>query len=368
MKRGPGARGETLCTSPRLLKREARPAGQPVNHRLRLAPLAGLHLQTEERRLHYLIGTDEAGYGPNLGPLTVAGTLWQVDDGATDLYRCLQDIVSHSPGDDKLTIADSKVVYSASRSINQLETSVLAILFARSGRVPGDWQELVQTTCSCDMAQLQSESWISEQRLELPLVAPRHRVQELGLAFRSNCESNGVSLLELDCRPVFAGEFNRGIDDHGNKATLLSSLTLELAAGLKRSVSGTPDSLTIVCDKHGGRSKYTGLLSQHLTDEFIWIDQESTPRSEYRWHEAGCDVRASFVARGESFLPTALSSMIAKYVREVFMELWNNFWQLRLPDLKATRGYPLDAKRFKNDIKSIQQSLGIRDDTIWRKR
>ena len=29
----------------------------------------------------YLIGTDEAGYGPNLGPLVISATVWQVPDG-----------------------------------------------------------------------------------------------------------------------------------------------------------------------------------------------------------------------------------------------------------------------------------------------
>ncbi len=317
--------------------------------------------------MHYLIGTDEAGYGPNLGPLTVAGTLWHVEDAAVDLYRCLHAAVSDTLDDDRLTIADSKVVYSASGSINRLETSVLAILVAHCGSVPASWQELIRMTCACDVAELVCESWIAGQQLKLPLVASVPKVKQLGTAFKSACESNGVSLLKLGCRPVFAAEFNRGVDNHGNKATLLSSLTLELAANLKQSVP-KPSSFNIVCDKHGGRSRYAGLLSQHLTDEFIWIDQESVPVSAYRWREAGCDFRASFVARGESFLPTALSSMIAKYVREVFMELWNNFWQLRLPDLKATKGYPVDAKRFKKEIESIQQSLGIRDETIWRKR
>ena len=29
-----------------------------------------------------LIGTDEAGYGPNLGPLVVAATIWRTSEGA----------------------------------------------------------------------------------------------------------------------------------------------------------------------------------------------------------------------------------------------------------------------------------------------
>ena len=38
-----------------------------------------------------LIGTDEAGYGPNLGPLTVAATAWHLPDGVEplDLWKAL---------------------------------------------------------------------------------------------------------------------------------------------------------------------------------------------------------------------------------------------------------------------------------------
>ena len=36
-----------------------------------------------------LIGTDEAGYGPNLGPLVVAATAWRVDTPAEDAETVL---------------------------------------------------------------------------------------------------------------------------------------------------------------------------------------------------------------------------------------------------------------------------------------
>jgi ribonuclease HII len=32
-----------------------------------------------------LIGMDEAGYGPNLGPLVVAATAWEVADEVSDV-------------------------------------------------------------------------------------------------------------------------------------------------------------------------------------------------------------------------------------------------------------------------------------------
>ena len=47
----------------------------------------------------YLIGTDEAGYGPNLGPLLVTATLWSVPDDPVvcDLYRMLSPVVVGIP-------------------------------------------------------------------------------------------------------------------------------------------------------------------------------------------------------------------------------------------------------------------------------
>ena len=34
------------------------------------------------RKMQYLLGTDEAGYGPNLGPLVVTATVWEVPDAS----------------------------------------------------------------------------------------------------------------------------------------------------------------------------------------------------------------------------------------------------------------------------------------------
>ena len=44
----------------------------------------------------YLIGTDEAGYGPNYGPLCVSATVWEVADGVDcgGLYKLLRKVVA----------------------------------------------------------------------------------------------------------------------------------------------------------------------------------------------------------------------------------------------------------------------------------
>ena len=174
-----------------------------------------------------------------------------------------------------------------------------------------------------------------------------------------------VDLLSIECLPVFPTEFNAGLKSFGNKATLLSNRTLEIVSRLK---AITDDDLEIVCDKHGGRSKYAGLIKSHLTDQPICTGEETKSCSDYTFCDQQRDVVVRFQAGGESFMPTALASMVSKYVREVFMEAWNQFWVDQLPDLKPTKGYPLDAKRFKAEIDQLQTRLGIADDDVWRRK
>jgi ribonuclease HII len=71
---------------------------------------------------------------------------------------------------------------------------------------------------------------------------------------------------------------------------------------------------------------------------------------------------------GESFLPVALASMTAKYLRELAMTAFNSFWQQQQPDLRPTAGYPQDARRFAGEIDEIRQQLEIENDLLWRCR
>ena len=77
-------------------------------------------------------------------------------------------------------------------------------------------------------------------------------------------------------------------------------------------------------------------------------------------------VEIAFQAKGESHLPTALASMASKYLRELAMLAFNDFWGRHVADLRPTAGYPLDARRFKADIAAAQQALGIDDRMLWR--
>jgi hypothetical protein len=44
--------------------------------------------------------------------------------------------------------------------------------------------------------------------------------------------------------------------------------------------------------------------------------------------------------------------MTSKYLRELFMEMLNTYFQKHLPDVPPTAGYYQDGRRFLNDLKS----------------
>jgi ribonuclease HII len=76
-----------------------------------------------------------------------------------------------------------------------------------------------------------------------------------------------------------------------------------------------------------------------------------------------------FTRKGESNAPTALASICAKYLRELSMDAFNEFWRRAIDkSLKPTAGYPVDALRFRADVKETREQLGISDALFWRKK
>lgn len=319
----------------------------------------------------YLIGTDEAGYGPNLGPLVISATVWQApDDGRdADWYSLLADVVWR-PGPSQrkpsqVPIADSKSLYKPGGSLQNLECGVLTALRA-IGLRPAHWREAWETLSPQTAEVLQAEPWFRDFELALPLAHHPDSLDSLAETFLQGLQQAGVRLLTLRSAAVCPEQFNGWLDRLGNKATVLSTLTLELI----KTVLPPPDgrATLVVCDKHGGRQRYADLLQATFPDYLVEIFAESAVRSMYRWGPAAGRVEFRFLEKAERLLPVALASMMSKYLRELAMLAWNAFWHRHVPGLRPTAGYPLDAVRFKKDIQDCQQQLGIPDRRIWRNR
>ncbi len=321
----------------------------------------------------FIIGTDEAGYGPNLGPLVVTATVWEVPLGvrAEDLYERLAPVVCGSikPSESRsgaiLAVCDSKQAYQSGQGLKHLERAVWAALRAMD-QMPRCWSELWETLAPDCLAAMFCEPWYSEFDSRLPIELDRREADLLGRSFHKALTEADMELLDVVSRPVFPKEFNNLLGRFRSKADLLSNVTLELVQRVMEGLVGQP--IGVVCDKHGGRSRYLPLINGFFAGCLVEVRRESRQESVYRFNRAGDRVEVRFCKQAESYLPVALASMFAKYLRELAMMAWNEFWCDRLPELEPTAGYPNDAKRFKQAIAAVQAELHIDDSLIWRKK
>ncbi len=319
----------------------------------------------------FLLGTDEAGYGPNLGPLVISASLWEVPAGirGDDLYKRLQTVIapgaarSAKTADQRVAIADSKLLYQSGKGLKLLERGLWAAwhLIDRRPALCGDvWRLLTgdedRPRCEalCDVC----------SSLPAPRELDAAEVDALYSRLCAEMTQAGVRLVDLKSVAIFPREFNDTVDRSESKGAALSHWTLQLIVRMIEPIGDA--AIAILCDKHGGRDRYLPLLTDHFPGQFIEVVAEGRSRSVYRFGPPERRVEIAFQAKGESHLPTALASMASKYLRELAMQGFNDFWRGHVSDLRPTAGYPLDAKRFKADIAAAQQALGVEDRIVWR--
>ncbi len=320
--------------------------------------------------MNYLIGTDEAGYGPNLGPLVISATVWQLPEGvrAADLYRLLASVIVATAAEAAgrkgcVVVADSKVLYPSAKGLHHLERGLLAAL-AVLGERPATcrqfWDAIAPEAAGCR----REIPWYADFDGPVPVDASAAEIEPLGAALAAGLAAAGVRLTTIRSRALFEPDFNRQLEIHVSKGAALSHATLGLVAEVCRPLEAR--SITVICDKHGGRNAYARLLADHFPESLIEIHGEGPTCSRYRFGPQERRMEVSFEVRAESYLPAALASMASKYLRELAMAALNAFWAARLPGLRRTAGYPQDAKRFKTDIAAVQAELGIDDRMVWR--
>jgi hypothetical protein len=333
-----------------------------------------------------LIGTDEAGYGPSLGPLVITATAWEIpeDLDCHSLWNPLSRVLTNAPSgkDQRLFVADSKQVYSPSSGIFDLETGVLSFLAALGARPGSDIElgSLLSGETFDQMLQMQPDS--AANGLELPVAADRDEIDEFRQQLQREFSSTGIRLTGVRCCVLFPAEFNERVSAANSKGVVLSHSTLSLVRDLcpphivnggTRKAAEFDDissdvhpggAVSVFCDKHGGRNRYDEIISDLFDDQFVFRLEESTAVSRYRMGMA----QFCFRTKAEELLPVALASMVSKYLREILMIRFNQFWQQHVPGLKPTKGYPLDARRFREQIAEKARELGISDERYWRVR
>jgi hypothetical protein len=311
-----------------------------------------------------IVGTDEAGYGPNLGPLVVAATAWRLAghpataDGA---FAAVADAAGNA-GSTPLW-ADSKTIHRGGAGFESLERGVHAALALVHDDPVCDWPRLAATVGAIGPAPRAAQGWARLDSLQIPLAAEPPACMAAAATARSALESAGLELVGIACHALYPQEFNRLLDLGLNKSDILSQTTLDLAADIAARLG--PDDTLVWCDRHGGRKGYGALVARHFSLPLVQPIEETAARSAYAAPAARLTVE--FCVGGEARIPVALASMVAKYVRELAMVAFNAFWGARVPGLAPTAGYPVDAKRWRAEAAAAITAAGIPANDLWRR-
>ena len=307
-------------------------------------------------------GFDEAGYGPLLGPLTLAACRARTRPG-TELDDALAGALVRAPrfSDGRLAVVDSKRIFTGPHRSERLETTALSWLAACLGRVPKEFGEVLALAPKGNgqESELEEAPWFTEEPagpiadLRLPRCADADAVAAHAAALRDEAHAAGVELLPPVVRVLPACAFNARIGLMNNKAAVLFDAFGEVLSRVLEEADGT--SVHAVCDRHGGRRRYAPLLAGLFPFQEVRVQYEGPGVSSYRVDDR-LAVRFETKADDRHLLPAA-ASCVAKYVREVCLEAFNAWWAARVPDLEPTAGYVTDGRRFLADLGSHASSV-----------
>ncbi|MBA62698.1 MAG: hypothetical protein CMJ76_10080 [Planctomycetaceae bacterium] len=313
----------------------------------------------------YLIGIDEAGYGPFLGPLCIGATYWSIPDelfhNDVDLYPLLESLVTTTLKDkSRIMIGDSKLAYKPGGGLKNLERAIFPLLPTPISSFQ-QWMESYAVKWSDWSSQ---SPWFEDYDRPLPSALDEQTLVELKQLTQTCLANSPVRFLGAKVWCLPAHRFNLLLNSFPTKGALLSHCSLTLARQITEEL---PEGrVQIHCDKHGGRNQYSHILQQLFPEYLVEIYKEGREISSYAWGPAEKRVACRFVAKGESFLPAALASMYAKYTRELTMGAFNDWWAQHIPEIKPTAGYPQDAKRFVQEIQPLVESMKLQRDVLWR--
>lgn len=324
-----------------------------------------------------LVGIDEAGLGPLLGPMTVGYSAFELPQalGADavmnlDIWKALGGAVGRKPSKRraKPVVCDSKVLYSPGKGLKALEAEVLAWAH-HAGIDTSSIDGVVAGLCPLAREKRQVYPWYEKQPRGFPLecesaLAPL-RVKPIAGALNAA----GLALRALGVVPVFEGEFNRTLRQTENK----SKAEFEVIGRILASLWVKHRHMAVVCDRQGGRAHYRHVLHEQFGEADITIFTESPKISTYELCVTSEPDQPrmfiAFVEKGDGkHFPVALASMCAKYVREIMMDRLNDYFCGQQPGLEPTAGYYGDGQRFLADTRDLRKRLAIDDSIFVRSR
>ncbi len=303
----------------------------------------------------YLVGVDENGLGPLLGPLVTTATTWQV---ARYQAERLAEI-----GRD-LGVDDSK----STAGFGQMKLSeglALAVFEQLFGELPRDVDGLFEGLLLDGPARLKThcpdttraQCWSAPPTLPcLGGDVAQGRDILRGLAAR------GIKLVRARSAVSCAGSLNRLLRLGQSRVEvdleLMERLVLDARAAVDAEVRA-------ICGMVGGIRNYPAKMRHISQDRMV---SRAAPHKDLAFDVEGVGQLRFEIDADTRHMPVGFASMLGKYVRELWMERQNRFYRSHDPSLTDVSGYhdPV-TQRFVAQSALLRKRLRIEEECFVRK-
>ena len=274
-----------------------------------------------------LIGVDEAGLGPLLGPFCLAA------------FCTTRSWLN--------PVKDSKKLHK--------KDNLFPLISACEVYLPG-FNPKVFRDCPIDHFGPWPEPWFSGSRRE---GAELHSGPQITKPEKSMGDS-------LFCLSAGVSHYNASLEETGNKSETTAQYLSKIVR-LAIADSNEYERLTLWIDRQGGRKHYAPLVESWGVT--LNTHKESPELSRYRGHIEGKPCEINFAVKADAtHHPVAAASCFAKLRRELAMEQFNGWWRKHAPNLRETAGYWEDGLRFLSEVEILWSSLNINLNSLRRNK
>jgi len=369
---------------------------------------------------YYVLGIDEAGYGPDIGPLVVTSSLFRLSEKyhQQKFWKALSEIISKKTKEfpEKVIVSDSKDIFKNHPKNYLIGEITVLCFYSLLHSLPLNFQEFLQNIFldNLDLFQKRcktfskytyrmcwgNNNFFSEDPLNSRNLDPGPFLDNLFPKLKRVMKGSEIDLIDIKSIVLCPHLYNESITKKGklflnylqferlienalkrilieNSSVKDKEETVKLEKKYKKEIrnfkkneqKNNLNSIFVIADKLGSKKYYTNYLKSVLLRDFnIKVLEQSRDISTYKLSN-NLEIRISFIKEGDkTHFPIALSSVFSKYIRERFIKNINEFFATKIQNLEPTKGYAYKIEKFIEVTDDIRKKYDIATNCFLRKR